>query len=99
MCYAAIIVVVKIGAHVETDKEALVLSSRGTSGDYPRQPPTEFDLPQPEPPESTITNSRPSNPITTQPTPSDGTWSGDETTLTEAPPPVYDLQDDYIYHI
>ena len=64
--------------------------SRGTSGaTYPRQPPTEFGLPQPEPPESTITNSQPSNPITTQPMPSDGT-------LTEAPPPAYDLQDDYI---
>ena len=63
-------------------------SGRGTSGDYPSQPPTEFDLPQPEPTESTITYSHPSNPITTQPMPSDGTC-----TLTEVPPPAYDLQD------
>lgn len=74
-------------------------SHRNTSGArYPRQtpvvvdltqPPHAFDLvPQTEPPESTITNSQPSNPITTQPMPSDGT-------LTEVPPPAYDLQDDY----
>lgn len=34
------------------------------------------------------TLNEPSNPITTQPMPSDGT-------LVEAPPPAYDLQDDY----